>query len=133
MAASTVVNGNDVGLYVEGLLIGCLTSNGFSSTNDEIDVTCKDNNGARQILAGGNQAELTFEGFFNPAAGYGFTDLLAVHKNKTTVWVKMEVTDEVAITAFAKLNTLSWNGDVNAGSTFSGTFTIDGEWTFSTT
>ena len=107
MAASTVVNGNDVGLYVEGQLIGCLTSNGFNTTNTEIDVTCKDNNGARQILAGGNESEFTFEGMFNPASGFGFVDLLAIHTNKTTVEVKQLLDDQLAIVAFAKLNTLS--------------------------
>jgi len=132
MAASTVVNGNDIGLYVDGQLIGCLTSNSFSSTNAEIDVTCKDNNGARQILAGGNQAEFPFAGFFNPAAGYGFADLLALHQSKEAAWVKMQC-DDITITCFAKLNELTWDGDVNAGSKFSGKFTVDGEWDFSIT
>lgn len=130
MAAATVINGNDVGLYVNDQLIGCLTSNGFNATNKEIDVTCKDNGGARQILAGGNEAEFSFEGMFNPASGFGFVDLLAIHANKSTVQVKQLLDDQLAIVAYAKLNTLSWNGDVNAGSTFSGTFTIDGDWDF---
>lgn len=36
------VNGNDVGIYVHGQLIGCLTNATFSAQNQEIDVTCKD-------------------------------------------------------------------------------------------
>lgn len=133
MAAATVINGNDIGLYVEGQLIGCLTSNDFDSTNNEIVVTCKDNNGARQILAGGNQSEFAFEGFFNPASGFGFKDLVSIHKNKTTVWVKMMSDGNMTITCFAKLNKLKWSAPLNAGSTFSGTFTVDGEWSYSTT
>jgi predicted secreted protein len=128
-----VVNGNDIGLYVEGQLIGCLTSTDFNSQNDEIDVTCKDNDGDRQILSGGNQSSFPFAGLFNPASSYGFTDLLAIHKNKTRVWVKMLKDDTLTITCFAKLNTLTWSGPLNAGSTFSGTFTVDGGWDFTTT
>lgn len=56
-----VVNGNDVGVYVEGQLIGCLTNATFTSTNNEIDVTCKDNSGARQVLPGGQQWSVGFE------------------------------------------------------------------------
>lgn len=130
-----VANGNDILLYVEGQAIGCLTSNNFSSTNTEIDVTCKDNNGARQILSGSNQAEFAFNGFFNPAAGYGFQDLVAVHLNKTRVWVKMMLdgSDSLTITCYARMNKLDWGADLNAGSTFSGTFTVDGLWTYSIT
>ena len=129
------VNGNDVGIYVEGQLIGCLTNATFSSTNQEIDVTCKDDGGARAILPGGQSAEVTFEGFFDPAATYGFQDLIALNKNRTRAWVKMsyDVSDSLTITAYAYLNQIEWTGPLNAGSTFSGTFTIDGEWNYSTT
>ena len=129
------VNGNDVGLYVEGTLIGCLTNASFSSTNQEIDVTCKDNSGARAVLPGGNQAEMTFEGFFDPAATYGLQDLIAVHSDQTRVWVKMsyDASDSLTVTGYAYLNTLEWTGPLNAGSTFSGTFTVDGTWSYAIT
>lgn len=128
-----VVNGNDIGLYVENQLIGCLTSSDFNSQNDEIDVTCKDNNGARQVLPGGNQSSFPFAGLFNPSSSYGFKDLVAIHKNKTRVWVKMLSDNNLTITCYAYLNTLAWSAPLNAGSTFSGTFTVDGEWTYYTT
>ena len=129
------VNGNDVGIYVEGVLIGCLTNATFSSSNQEIDVTCKDDSGARKILPGGQTAEITFEGFFDPAATYGFQDLVALNKNRTRSWVKMYYagSDALSITCYAYLNQIEWTGPLNAGSTFSGTFTVDGEWTYSIT
>ena len=129
------VNGNDVGIYVSNTLIGCLTNATFSSSNEEIDVTCKDNSGARAILPGGQTAEITFEGFFDPSATYGFQDLIAVNKNRTRVSVRMEYggTDALAIQAYAYLNQIEWTGPLNAGSTFSGTFTVDGGWTFTIT
>lgn len=129
------VNGNDVGIYVEGTLIGCLTNATFSSQNEEIDVTCKDNSGARSVLPGGNQASIAFEGFFDPAATYGFQDLIGVHKNLTRVWVKMSYdgSDSLTVTGYAYLNTIDWTGPLNAGSTFSGTFTLDDGWNYSIT
>lgn len=129
------VNGNDVGIYVEGQLIGCLTNATFSSSNQEIDVTCKDDDGARAVLPGGQTAEITFEGFFDPAASYGFQDLVSVNKNRTRVWVTMSYagSDSLTVTAYAYLNQIEWTGPLNAGSTFSGTFTIDGEWDYSIT
>lgn len=129
------VNGNDVGIYVEGSLIGCLTNATFTSSNQEIDVTSKDDDGARSVLPGGQTGEITFEGFFDPAATYQFQDLVGVHSNRTRVWVKMtyDGTDSLTITAYAYLNQIEWTGPLNAGSTFSGTFTIDGEWSYSIT
>lgn len=129
------VNGNDVGVYVEGQLIGCLTNATFSTSNQEIDVTCKDDSGARKILPGGQTAEISFEGFFDPAATYGFQDLVALNKNRTRSWVKMYYagSDALSITCYAYLNQIEWTGPLNAGSTFSGTFTVDGEWSYSIT
>ncbi|MEB3210266.1 MAG: phage tail tube protein [Leptolyngbyaceae bacterium] len=130
-----IVNGNKIGVYVNNQLIGCLTSNSFSSTNEEIDVTCKDNDGARQVLPGGNTAEITFEGNFDPASTYGFDDLLSVHKNKTRVGIKYAQSGSggLYIQGYAYLNSLTWDGPLNAATTFSGTFNVDGVWTYATT
>lgn len=129
----SVVIGNTIGLYVDNVLIGCLTSNSFSSTNEEIPTTCKDNNGAYQFRGGSNTAEMPFEGNFEPTAGYGLEDLLGVHKNKTRVGVKMLDTESgLYVIAYARLNTLEWTGPLNAASTFTGTMKIDGEWDYGT-
>lgn len=128
-----VLNGNDIGVYVGGTLIGCLTNATFSSQNEEIDVTCKDNDGARAVLPGGNTATIAFEGFFNPSSTYGFNDLIAVHQNGTLVNIKMGDNTNLTVFANAYLNTLEWTAPLNAGSTFSGTFSITGQWTYSET
>lgn len=129
----SVVNGNDIGIYVNGQLIGCLTQNSFSSKNDEIEVTCKDNNGAYQSIQGGNKAEMPFAGFFNPASGFGFPDLIAIHKNKTEVTIAQISDDNLSIYGQANLPEIDWSSPLNAGSTFSGRFQVIGEWVYSTT
>lgn len=123
-----VVNGNTIGVYVSGTLIGCLTNASFNSTNTTIDVTCKDNNGARAVLPSGNQATIEFEGLFNPAATYGLSDLIDAHSNKTLCTVAIGDETNVYVNASAYLNTLSFTGPLNAGTTFSGTFEITGTW-----
>lgn len=128
-----VVNGNDIMISVDGDVIGCTTSSGFESTKEVIDVTCKDNNGARQVLLGSLSSTLNFDGLWNPASGYGVEDLLELHKAGTTVEVKFGVTSTLVITAQARLSTISLTGAVNAGATYSGTFEVDGEWDLGTT
>jgi len=121
-----IVNGNDVGLYVNNQLIGCLTNTTFNGTNEEIVVTCKDNNGARQVLPGGQTADIPFAGNYNPASQYGFEELIGLWINRTRVGIKQGIEDGFYIAAYAYLNSISWEGPLNAASTFSGTFTIDG-------
>jgi hypothetical protein len=132
----SVVNGNDVGVYVNNQLIGCLTNGAFNSQNDEIDVTCKDNNGARQVIPGGNKSTITFAGNWNPSSTYGVKELLSLHLLKTRVGVKMEYNtlgEAVFISGYAYLNKLDIVAPLNAPATFSGEFTVDGSWAFGTT
>lgn len=123
-----VINGNNIGVYVGGQLIGCLTNATFSSTNSTIDVTCKDNSGDRAILPSGNSATVEFEGLFNPSSTYGLQDLVDIHKNRTEVSIGIGDQTTLTIYAQAYLNTLSFTGPLNAATTFSGTFEISGTW-----
>jgi hypothetical protein len=127
-----IVNGNKIGVYVNNQLIGCLVSNEFTSSNTEIEATCKDNDGAKQILSGGNEASISFEGNFDEVSSYGLSDLLDVHKNKTRVGIKFAdaTSGGLYVIAYAFLNELTWAGPLNAATTFSGTFSIDGPWSY---
>lgn len=128
-----VINGNDIGVYVGGTLIGCLTSATFNSTMAEIITTCKDNGGVKTMVPGGLEATVSFEGNFNPSSTYSFGDLVSVHSNKTEVNIKMGDNANLTIFALAYLTTISWTAPLNAASTFSGTFTVSGAWTYSET
>ncbi len=127
------VKGNSLLVYVNDVAIGCLNNNEFSSTNEVIDATCKDNDGARNTLPGGNTATITFDGTFDTDATYGFSQLIAIHKNKTAVAVRMGVAGSGGTyiqAASAYLNQLTWSGPLNAATVFNGTFDIDGVWTY---
>jgi hypothetical protein len=127
------VKGNSLLVYVNDVAIGCLNNNEFTSQNEEIDATCKDNDGARNVLPGGNTASISFDGTFDTASTYGWDELIAIHKNKTSVAIRMGVVGSGGSyiqAASAYLNQLSWSGPLNAATVFNGTFSIDGVWTY---
>jgi len=129
----TKIKGNILLVYVNDVAIGCLNNNEFSSTNEEIPAVCKDNDGAYDSLSGGNTATITFDGTFDTDATYGFDELIAIHKNKTEVAVRMGVAaagGTYVHAARAALNTLNWSGPLNAATVFSGTFNIRGTWNY---
>lgn len=128
-----VINGNDVGLSVGSTLIGCLTGATFSSSNEVITVTCKDNDGARATLPGGNSATISFNGFFNPSSTYGLNELMEIHTEKTEINWHYGDNTNLTLHGAGTLDELSWEGPLNAGSTFSGTITVTGTWTYSET
>lgn len=126
-----VLNGNDVGVYVGGVLIGCLTNASLTSTRTEIDVTCKDDSGDRAVILGGATTNITFDGLFKPDATYGFEDLIDIFVAKTEVSVAFGDRTNLTIYSQAYLQEFTWTGPLNAGATFSGKFSLTG--TFSKT
>lgn len=121
-----VLNGNDVVVKVGGTTIGCLTNCSLASSQTEIDVTCKDDSGNRAILVSGITANITFSGFFKPDASYGMEDLWDIHLAKTEVSVAFGDATNMTIYSQAYLSELSWEGPLNAGSTFTGKFSLSG-------
>jgi hypothetical protein len=121
-----VLNGNDVVVKVGGTTIGCLTGCSYSSTQTEIDVTCKDDSGNRAILTSGLTGNVTFNGFFKPDATYGVEDLLDIHLAGTEVSLAFGDAVNLTIYSQARLTEFTWDGPLNAGSTFSGKFSLSG-------
>jgi predicted secreted protein len=128
-----VKNGNDVLLYVGDNAIGCLTNATFSSQREEIDVTCKDNDGARQVIGGGLTASITFEGFFNPSSTYTVTDLIQLHLDNTEINWHLGDNEDFTLHGLGTITQLEYSAPVNAGTTFSGTIAVSGEYEYSTT
>jgi predicted secreted protein len=129
-----VLNGNDLLVYVGGAAIACTDSCTFQSDNAEIDVTCKDNNGARQVLSGSTSWSITTSGKWKFDATYGAVDLLTAHKNKTLLTVKFgtDETGDTYVTGSARINSFTWEGPLNDGASFNVTFTGTGEYTIGT-
>jgi hypothetical protein len=121
-----VLNGNDVVVKVGGTTIGCLTGCSYSSTQTEIDVTCKDDSGNRSIITSGITGNVTFDGFFKPDASYGLEDLVDIHLAGTEVSLAFGDATNLTIYSQARLTELNWSGPLNAGSTFNGKFSLSG-------
>jgi predicted secreted protein len=128
-----VLNGNDVLIYIGENAIGCLTNATFSSTRDEVEVTCKDNDGARQVIGGSLSATITFEGFYNPASSYTVDDLLALHQANTEINWHFGDNENLTLHGLGTITQLEYSAPVNAGTTFSGTIAVTGSYTYSTT
>jgi len=124
-----VLNGNDVGVYVGGVLIGCLTGASLTTSRQEIDVTCKDNSGDRAVILGGAVTNITFNGLFKPDATYGFEDLFDLYIAKSEVSLAFGDFTNMTIYTQAYLQELTWDGPLNDGSTFSGKFSATGSLT----
>lgn len=127
--------GNALLVYIDDVAIGCLTNNTFTSSNEEIDATCKDNDGAYDSLAGGNTASITFSGMYEDSATYGFPEIVQAHKDKTEVAVRMGIAGSGGSyiqAARATISQLDWVGDVNTPVSYSGTINIRGTWSYGT-
>ncbi len=129
------VKGNDVLVYIDNVAIGCLTNCTFTSNGAPIDVTCKDDDGAPQSLPSKGPWSISFNGNFKTDSSTGLEELLGIRKNQTLVQVKFGGDDsgDLFIIGAAYLNQLTWEGPLNAISTFSGQFDGDGDWDYDTT
>jgi predicted secreted protein len=126
------VKGNSMLVYVEDVAIGCLNNNEFSSTTEEITTTCKDNDGAKQVEAGGDEWTISFDGTYETDSTQGLEELLAIKKNKTLVGVRMGVAGSggLYIQGTARLLELSVSAPLNEVVTYSGSFTGNGPWSY---
>lgn len=131
----TKVKGNALLVYKDDVAIGCTTNCEFSSTNEEIDATCKDNDGAYDSLSGNNTAQITFEALYDTGATEGLSEVLAAHKDKTEIAVRMGIAGTGGLyiqAARAAINTLTIAGQLNGVITYNGTINIRGTWSHGT-
>lgn len=124
-----VINGNTIGVYVGGTLIGCLTGATLDSSREEIDVTCKDDSGNRAVILGGTTTTISFNGLFKADASYGFEDLWDIYIAGTEVSVAFGDQANLTIYSQAYLQQITWEAPLNAGTTFSGSFSATGSLT----
>jgi len=126
------VQGNSVLVYIDNVAIGCLTGCTFSSNGSSIETTCKDDNGAVSSLPIKGPWNISFNGNFKTDSTVGLQQLLGLHQNLTECQIKFggAVDGDLYIIGAAYLNQLTWDGPLNAVSTFSGQFDGNGDWTY---
>lgn len=128
MATTGAVDGNALLLYMEGNAIACTTEAQFQFSRTLIEITCKDNNGAKQYKVGGTDGTFSVSGIWKFDAAYGVEDLATAFLAGTQLtarWSTDETGDfylqaEVIITDF------SGAANVNESATYSATLQITG-------
>jgi hypothetical protein len=128
------IKGNSMLVYVDDVAIGCLNNNEFEVEGEEISVVCKDNDGAEEILPGGDKWGINFDGTFETTATKGLSVLLGLKKNKTIVGLRMGVAGSggLYIQGSAYLINIRVNAPVNGVVTYSGRFKGSGTWNYGT-
>jgi predicted secreted protein len=134
MASSGHVIGNDIGIYinVDGSggalkLIAAGTGASYSADRQVIDVTSKNNSGARAIKMGGKSVNFTFTGNISfdesTSTAHGYEKLLTAWNSGTSCTVRFStnVNGDSYIQCTAYIANISGDAPVNAV----GTYTID--------
>jgi TP901-1 family phage major tail protein len=131
-------NGTEMLLYVNvssnPTAIAGLTSNAFNVKGETIDVTTKDSNGWRELLAGTNSFSFSADGVFDDAATFGYNDLLDAMKLKQPLMVRIstEESGEYYQEGYVIITSLDKTAPLEDKVTFSATFEGTGEPSHST-
>lgn len=129
MASAGKLIGNAIGIYVnvDGAmkLIAAGTGATYSADRQVIDVTTKDNNGARAILMGGKSVNFTYNGAISfdqsDSTNHGYEKMLNAWNNATSCTVRMSTntTGDTYIQCTAYIANISGDAPVNAMGTYS--------------
>lgn len=116
-----VVNGNHLLLFIDGDPIACSTNVEISYTNEQIDVTCKDNDGARQFLLGSGDWTITCDFFFKFDAAFGAKDVweLALNKTECEAMFSNENAGDFRLVGNALISSINSVAPLNGGATVS--------------
>lgn len=88
-----VENGTDVLLQVGGTVVNATTNHDLNISVDMIDVTTKDSNGSKEYIAGEDDATITLEGLYDPAATYSWSNLFAAITGKASATLTFGLQD----------------------------------------
>lgn len=88
MASTGKINGDLLGLYVNGTEIARATNTTWDVSMDTREVTTKDSQGNRELKEGNISGSASGDFIFEEAASYGYDDLLALMLAREAVTLK---------------------------------------------
>ncbi len=134
MATTGKVSGNMLLIYIEGVAVACSTEATATITNETIEVTCKDNDGAKTYILGGQDWNFTVGGIFQ-FDNVGADDIsdLAVDQTLATIRFGTEVVGDFFLEGDAYVSNFQITAPVNNVATYSATFSAAGPITKGTT
>lgn len=134
MATTGIGNGTLTALYSGGTKIAHLTGNQISLSHSTRDGSSKDSLGRKDVLEGQTEWGFSGEGYFAEDAAYGFTDLAAAWKTRSTFTIRQtsSVTGDTYYEGTCYITSLEQGHPLEDSSTFSVTFEGTGELTIGT-
>ena len=119
-----VQNGTDILLQVGGVLVNATTNHDLNLSVDMIDVTTKDSNGSKEYIAGEDDATVTIEGLYDPAATYSWEELFAAITGKAsaTLTYGLQSSGDKAYRFAGFVMNLQLSGSKNEAGTFTAEF-----------
>lgn len=128
MATTSVFNGTNLILKVEGNTLGHTTSCSLSLSNDLPEATTKDSNGFQEVIAGVISGELSFDGlvdYSDTANAIELADFLLARTQITCVFGTAETGDAV-YTAEGYLSSVEQSAEMESPVSYSGSITLTG-------
>lgn len=128
MATTSVFNGTNLILKVEGDTLGHTTSCSLSLSNDLPEATTKDSNGFQEVIAGVISGELSFDGlvdYSDTANAIELADYLLARTQITCVFGTAETGDAV-YTAEGYLSSVEQSAEMESPVSYSGSITLTG-------
>ena len=134
MPTTSVFNGTNLILTVEGATLGHTTSCSLSLSNDLPEATTKDSNGFQEVIAGVISGEISFDGlvdYSDSANAIEMADYLLARTQITCVFGTAVSGDDV-YTAEGFLSSVEQSAEMESPVSYSGSITLTGAITKST-
>lgn len=128
MATTSVFNGTNLILQIEGTTVGHTTSCTLSLNNDLPEATTKDSNGFQEVIAGVISGEISFDGlvdYSDTANAIEMADYLLARTQITCVFGTEEAGDAV-YTAEGYLSSVEQSAEMESPVSYSGSITLTG-------
>ena len=128
MPTTSVFNGTNLLLSVEGNTLGHTTSCSLSLSNDLPEATTKDSNGFQEVIAGVISGELSFDGlvdYSDTTNSIALADYLLARTQITCVFGTAETGDAI-YTAEGYLSSVEQSAEMESPVSYSGSITLTG-------
>lgn len=128
MPTTSIFNGTNLILQVEGTALGHTTSCSLSLSNDLPEATTKDSNGFQEVIAGVISGELSFDGlvdYSDTANAIELADYLLARTQITCVF-GTSVTGDAIYTAEGYLSSVEQSAEMESPVSYSGSITLTG-------
>ena len=108
-------------LYIDGTAVGCTTQMEFQGQSDEVDATCKDNDGAKQSLPGQKGWTVSLSGFQVFNNNPSVDDLFALWNDRTefTVLLSTDVVGDTEYQGSGYIQSITITDNVNEVASYS--------------